>query len=94
MEKRFVPYSRLCDLAFVYCMGKNFLFRLFFGWRASNEKGCTFILSKRAWCELEDFIHKEDTINAPTVEQTPEKWVPLRTRPMDEDERKDKIDEE
>ena len=38
------------------CMGKGFLFRMFFGWRESNEKGCVYILSKRAWRELEGFI--------------------------------------
>lgn len=63
MEKRFVSRDNglLCDLAFVYCMDKNFLFRMFFGWRETNEKGFIFILSKRAWRELEDFIKEHYT---------------------------------
>jgi hypothetical protein len=63
MEKRLISRDNgwLCDLAFVYCMGKTFLFRMFFGWRRSDEKGCTFILSKRAWCELEEFIKEHYT---------------------------------
>ncbi len=63
MEKRFIPYTNgwLCDLAFVYCMGKSFLFNMFFGWRKTNEKGCVFILSKRAWRELEEFIKEHYT---------------------------------
>ena len=58
MKKRLIPYSSgwLCDLAFVYCMGKSFLFRMFFGWRATNEKGCVFILSKHTWRELDDMV--------------------------------------
>lgn len=31
----------------------------------------------------------DDIRNAPTVGQTTEKWIPLKTRPMDEDERKE-----
>jgi len=63
MKKKLVPYnnSQLCDLAFAYCMGKSFLFRMFFGWRESNQKGCVFILSKRAWCELENIIKENYT---------------------------------
>ena len=30
-----------------------------------------------------------DIKNAPTVEQTIEKWIPIESRPMDEDERKE-----
>lgn len=62
MEKRLISHnSRLCDLTFVYCMGKSFLFRLFFGWRESNEKECVFILSKRVWRELENYIKERYT---------------------------------
>lgn len=63
MEKRFISRDNgcLCDLALVYCMDKSFLFRMFFGWRESNEKGCVFILSKRAWRELEEFIKEHYT---------------------------------
>lgn len=31
----------------------------------------------------------DDIIDAPTVEQTIEKWIPIESRPMDEDERKE-----
>ena len=59
MKKRFIMHNNwLCDLAFVYCMGKSFLFRMFFGWRRTTELGCVFILSKRAWRELEIFIEE------------------------------------
>ena len=63
MEKRFVSKNNgwLCDLAFVYCMGKSRLFNMFFGWRRTDEKGCTFILSKRAWREIEEFIKEHYT---------------------------------
>jgi hypothetical protein len=40
-------------------MGKSFLFRMFFGWRETNAMGCSFILSKRAWRELEEFSYYE-----------------------------------
>lgn len=58
MEKRLVTYDNgwLWDLAYVYCMGKSSLFRKFFGLRESTPRGSTFILSKRAWRELETFI--------------------------------------
>lgn len=58
MEKRFIKCSDtlLTDMAFAYCMGKSWLFRCFFGWRLTNLKGCEFILSKRAWRELEEYI--------------------------------------
>ena len=63
MEKRLIPYKNgwLCDLAIVYCMCKSFFFNLFFGWRSCNEQGCIFILSKRAWSELEIFIEEHYT---------------------------------
>lgn len=58
MQKRFVTYDNgwLLDLAYVYCMGKSSLFRIFFGFRGNNAGGSTFILSKRAWRKLETFI--------------------------------------
>lgn len=58
LEKRFIPYSNswLIDMAFAYCMGKSWLFRCFFGWRLTNQKGCEFILPKNAWRELEEYI--------------------------------------
>lgn len=57
MKKKLIPHSDswLYDLAFAYCMGRSFLFRMFFGWRESNQKGCVFILPKRIWHELESF---------------------------------------
>lgn len=65
MEKRLISRNNgwLCDLAFVYCMGKNFLFRMFFGWRESNEKGCVFILSKRACANQRNLLKKIIQIN-------------------------------
>jgi len=59
MKKKWISRGRLCDLAFAYCMGKSFLFRMFFGWRETNAMGCSFILSKRAWRELEEFSYYE-----------------------------------
>lgn len=61
MEKRYIPYNSknggwLIDFAFMYCLGKNWLFNMFFGWRRTDLNGCEFILSKKAWKDIEDYI--------------------------------------
>ncbi len=55
MEKRVIPHKSIWwhRMVLAYCAGKSYLFNMFFGWRASDEKGCTFVLSKRAWRALE-----------------------------------------
>lgn len=57
MKKRKIHSdSLLCDLAFAYCIGKNFLFRMFFGWQSSANGCCVFILPKHIWRELENMV--------------------------------------
>lgn len=60
MKKRFIDRTNgwLIDLAFAYCMAKPFWWRCFFGWRLTNDKGCEFILSKKAWRNLENYIEE------------------------------------
>lgn len=59
MKKRFIERKDgfMIDMAFAYCMAKPFWWSWFFGWRLTNEQGCTFILSKKAWKELEEYIN-------------------------------------
>ena len=37
----------IADLLFIYCEGKSFLWRMFYGWRETKKDVFTFIVSKR-----------------------------------------------
>lgn len=34
-------------LCFAYCEGKSWLWRMFFGWRMTDQGGCEFLLSAK-----------------------------------------------
>lgn len=45
----------IADLLFIYCEGKSFLWRMFYGWRGTKKDVFTFIVSKRTIKVVEEW---------------------------------------
>lgn len=45
----------IADLLFIYCEGKSFLWRMFYGWRETKKDVFTFIVSKRTIKVIEEW---------------------------------------